>query len=91
MKTKKVIPATLEEAREMGQIRLHFWNQECIDIVQGILDAEREVDVMGKVDNFAIDIRSLSERAAETRLMSAIAKIAVALGASVKNYMSGTP
>jgi len=81
-----MIPSTLEEARKMSGVRFHEWDQECIDIVRGILDAGREVDVMGQVDEFALAIRTLSEKLDETRLMSAIANISVALGAKVRNY-----
>lgn len=80
------IPQTLAEARIVGNIRFHEWNENCIDLVQEILDSGREVDVMGHVDPIAQKIQALAIELDECRLMSAIAKIAVALGAKVENY-----
>jgi hypothetical protein len=81
-----IIPQTLVEAKEVAQMRGFEWDERYVEIVQGILDAGREVDVMGKVDEFAIRISELASANDDCRAMSAIAKIAVALGARVRNY-----
>lgn len=80
------IPQTLIEAREFGSIRFHEWDGRCVALVQEILDAGREVDVLGAVDPLAQKAQALAEELDECRLVSAIAKIAVRLGGKVRNY-----
>jgi hypothetical protein len=80
------IPQTMAEAKEVAQMRGFDWDERYIEIVQDILDAGREVDVMGRTDEFAIRISALAEMNDDCRAMGAIAKVAVAMGAKVRNY-----
>jgi hypothetical protein len=80
------IPQTLEQARALSGIRFHAWNEEAVNLVQMILDANREVDVHGKVDPIGQSIKALAEKLDETRLIGAIATIAVKLGGKVRNF-----
>ena len=80
------IPQTLEQARAVSGIRFHEWNEEAIELVQSILDANREVDVMGTVDPIGQQVKALAIKLGERRLTSAIATIAVKLGAKVRNF-----
>ncbi len=84
--TDSRIPQTLEQARSLSGIRFHEWNEEAIQLVQDILDANREVDVMGQVDPIGQSIKALAEKLDETRLAGVIAAIAAKLGAKVRNF-----
>ena len=80
------IPQSLEEARKLAEARFHTWDADCVAMVEKILSAGRQVDVMGQVDPISLELKDLSNNKDDSRLVNGIAKISVALGAKVRNY-----
>lgn len=79
------VPETEEEAMKMGVGRGFDWNEEIRQLVIDILQENREVDIMGKVDPYAKRVRELTGKG-YSRVMMVVGNMATKLGAKVINY-----
>jgi hypothetical protein len=73
------IPQTLEDARTLGNIRFHEWNEETIQATKDLLESGEPLDDIHPRHPFYKRLHELGAKYDDIRIPRAVEKIAQAL------------